>query len=153
MKTTFKVLFLGAALCCAALFLCNNNRQRAAAVTPADHEQDLFHELKKSDQTGTRHKRGRMVAGAVSPQAVIEGLKRSSRRTKQLFSAARFICIFPIEPATCTAVCNKPSDAVAAVRMLKQQGCSEIRLLAPVPTDIYDAIVKTAREQDIRINA
>ncbi len=82
---------------------------------------------------------------------LLEG-RQADLRKKKVFGAAQFVCALPIEPGTFTTVCREPEDAEAAVKKLKKQGCSEIWLKTVSNKAVLNAIVKSAREHDLRIN-
>ena len=146
MKKILCVLFL-LAVCVATLAgLHRSNRQvadgcaNASQATKAALPESAFKGHKPPPRCGE------------SPQTVIEGIKRSSRKNKRIFSAAQFICILPMHAPALTTVCTGPAEAVAAVLRMKAEGYEEIRLRTPVSGPVYDAIIRTARENDIRVN-
>ncbi len=128
----------------------------ASAVVPVDPGQELYNSIrtdKKAERRSSLQKRQASVAEVHQP-VVIEGHRAMQPRAKKVFSAAQFICKLPIEDnTTYTAICSDAAQAVATVKKLKERGCNEITLRDTTPGKVHDAIVRTARENDMRINA
>lgn len=88
------------------------------------------------------------------PPVVIEGHRPRPARPKKVFTAAQFVCALPIEnPETYTVILNNAEDAADAILQMKKDGCDEITLKNTQPGEVLDAIVKTAKRHDMRINA
>ena len=127
---------------------------KMAAVAPQNQESEFYHQIKARPGNHAKQlKSERTLTGGQTITTVIEGLKRSARRNRKIFGAAQFICILPLEKHGSTETCSRPSEAVEAVRKLKAAGYDEIRVSSMTSAEVYDAIVRTAREEDIRINA
>lgn len=148
-----KSILLSVATLVLVAFVCLplSTKSPAAAVAPVMLPEQEFYKTLELPGSGDNEIRKRPRAEL--PQAVIEGIRRSASKSKKMFRATQFICILPIESSsTLTTTIHDPSEAVAAVKMLKEEGVDEIRLRSPISQDMLNAIVKTAREQDIRIN-
>lgn len=148
-----KSILLSVATLLLVAFVCLplSTKSPAAAVAPVMLPEQEFY--KTLELPGSGDNEIRKQPRAELPQAVIEGIRRSASKSKKMFRATQFICILPIESSsTLTTTIHDPSEAVAAVKMLKEEGVDEIRLRSPISQDMLNAIVKTAREQDIRIN-
>ena len=128
-----------------------------AAVVPVAPGQELYNSIradKITDRKVTPRKRDATVVAGLLHPVVIEGHCAVQPRAKKVFSAAQFICKLPIEDnTTYTAVCSDAAQAVATVKKLKERGCRENTLNDTTPGAEHDAIVRTARENDMRINA
>ena len=123
-----------------------------AAVVPVDPGQELYESIRKPrKETPAMTARKPVSAVTRNEQVLIEGHKKA--RPKKVFSAAQFVCGLPIETGTCTAVFTEPREAEAALKKMKEQGFDEIWLKTPAYGEVYDALVKSARELEIRINA
>ncbi|MCD6067635.1 MAG: amidohydrolase family protein [Bacteroidetes bacterium] len=48
-------------------------------------------------------------------------------------------------------ICTTPKEAEVAVRKCKKQGYDEIKITFMVKRDVYDAIIKTAKEENIKV--
>jgi hypothetical protein len=120
----------------------------AAVVVPSDPAQELYERIRAK-------KKVRAVAqvqlAANSNSVLIEGHKAA--KPAKVFNAAQFVCRLPLETGTYTTICKEPAEAEAAMKIMKERGFDEIRLKTPATGKVYDAIVKSARELEMRINA
>jgi hypothetical protein len=70
----------------------------------------------------------------------------------QLFvSSPQFVGNWPWPGKMFAEICKEPKDAIAAVRKCKQEGYDEIKITFMVKRDVYDAIIKTAKEVGMKI--
>ena len=139
-----------------------NKNEHLAAVVPVDPEQEFIESI-KTPLPGKPPKSAIPEPVAIpdipstklskKETVYVEGRRAQASRAKKVFSAAQFICSLPIEAGTCTTVCNAVSEATAMVRKLKEEGYSMIRLTGAHNGEVYNAILKSAREQDMRVDA
>lgn len=66
-------------------------------------------------------------------------------------SSPQFVGNWPWPGKVFAMVCKTPEDAVRAVRRCKKEGYDEIKITFMVKHDVYDAIVKTAKEVKIKV--
>jgi hypothetical protein len=122
-----------------------------AAVVPVDPGQELYHSIRKPKREVHIVRTQKTAALQNENELVlIEGHKKP--RSK-VFSAAQFVCGLPIETGTFKTVCKEPKEAEAALKKMKEQGFDEIWLKTPACGEVYNALVKSARELEMRINA
>jgi len=70
----------------------------------------------------------------------------------QLFVVSpQFVGAWPWPGKVFAAVCKTPQEAEAAVRRYKAEGYDEIKITFMVKRDVYDAIIKTAKEEGIKV--
>ncbi len=70
----------------------------------------------------------------------------------QLFvSSPQFVGDWPWRGKVFAEICKTPKEAEAAVRKCKKQGYDEIKITFMVPRNVYDAIIKTAKEEGIKV--
>lgn len=70
----------------------------------------------------------------------------------QLFvSSPQFVGDWPWPGKVFAMICKQPEDAVKAVRQCKKEGYDEIKITFMVKRDVYDAIIKTAKEEKIKV--
>jgi imidazolonepropionase-like amidohydrolase len=70
---------------------------------------------------------------------------------KLYVSSPQFAGSWPWPGKVFAAVCTTPKEAEAAVRMCKKQGYDEIKITFMVKRDVYDAIIRTAKEENIKV--
>jgi hypothetical protein len=128
------------------------SREIMAAVVPVDPGQELYQSIRKTKRE-IRVVPAQKAVAVVSQNehVLIEGHKKA--RSKKVFSAAQFVCGLPIESGTFKTVCKEPKEAEAALKKMKEQGFDEIWLKTPVCGEVYNALVKSARELEMHINA
>lgn len=66
-------------------------------------------------------------------------------------SSPQFVGNWPWPGKVFAKICKKPEEAVEAVRQCKREGYDEIKITFMVKRDVYDAIIKTAKEEDIKV--
>jgi cytosine/adenosine deaminase-related metal-dependent hydrolase len=66
-------------------------------------------------------------------------------------SSPQFVGNWPWPGKVFAKICKTPEEAAAAVRQCKKQGYDEIKITFMVKRDVYDAIIKTAKEEDIKV--
>jgi imidazolonepropionase-like amidohydrolase len=66
-------------------------------------------------------------------------------------SSPQFVGNWPWPGKVFAKVCKKPDEAVEAVRKCKKEGYDEIKITFMVKRDVYDAIIKTAKEENIKV--
>lgn len=66
-------------------------------------------------------------------------------------SSPQFVGSWPWPGRVFAIVCKKTEEAVEAVRRCKQEGYDEIKITFMIKRDVYDAIIKTAREERIKV--
>lgn len=70
----------------------------------------------------------------------------------QLFVASpQFVGAWPWPGKVFAAICKTPEEAEAAVRKYKAEGYDEIKITFMVKRDVYDAIIRTAKEEGIKV--
>jgi hypothetical protein len=70
----------------------------------------------------------------------------------QLFVASpQFVGAWPWGDPVFAAICKTPEEAVAAVRRFRDEGYDEIKITFMVRRDVYDAIIRTAREVGLKV--
>lgn len=71
----------------------------------------------------------------------------------ELFVASpQFVGRWPWPGKIFAAVCTKPEEATAAVKKYKAEGYDEIKITFMVKRDVYDAIIKTAAAENIKVS-
>ncbi|MBL7934097.1 MAG: amidohydrolase family protein [Bacteroidia bacterium] len=66
-------------------------------------------------------------------------------------SSPQFVGDWPWPGKMFAMLCKSPEDAIAAVKKCKKQGYDEIKITFMVKREVYDAIIKTAREENIKV--
>lgn len=66
-------------------------------------------------------------------------------------SSPQFVGAWPWPAPVFAMVCQTPEQAVAAVKKCKAQGYDEIKITFMVKRDVYDAIIQTAKEENIKV--
>lgn len=66
-------------------------------------------------------------------------------------SSPQFVGNWPWPGKVFAEICKEPKDAIAAVRKCKAEGYDEIKITFMVKRDVYDAIIKTAKEVGIKV--
>lgn len=70
----------------------------------------------------------------------------------QLYVASpQFVGAWPWPGKVFAAICKTPQDAETAVRRCKKEGYDEIKITFMVKRDVYDAIIKTAKDEKIKV--
>jgi hypothetical protein len=70
----------------------------------------------------------------------------------ELFVASpQFVGRWPWPGKVFAAVCTTPSEAAAAVKKFKAEGYDEIKITFMVKRDVYDAIIKTAAAEGMKV--
>jgi len=70
---------------------------------------------------------------------------------KLLVSSPQFVGSWPWPGKVFAEICKTPAEAEAAVIKCRQQGYDEIKITFMVKRDVYDAIIKTAKAQGIKV--
>lgn len=70
---------------------------------------------------------------------------------KLLVSSPQFVGNWPWPGKVFAEICKTPAEAEAAVKACKQAGYDEIKITFMVKRDVYDAIIKTAKAQGIKV--
>ncbi|MCC6282527.1 MAG: amidohydrolase family protein [Saprospiraceae bacterium] len=63
----------------------------------------------------------------------------------------QFVGAWPWRGKVFAAVCDTPEKAEAAVKKYKSEGYDEIKITFMVKRDVYDAIIKTAKKEGIKV--
>lgn len=66
-------------------------------------------------------------------------------------SSPQFVGNYPWPGKVFAKICKTPNDAVIAVKQCKKEGYDEIKITFMVKRDVYDAIIKTAKEENIKV--
>lgn len=66
-------------------------------------------------------------------------------------SSPQFVGAWPWPGKIFAMICKTPQEAVDGVRLCKKQGYDEIKITFMVKRDVYDAIIKTAKEENIKV--
>lgn len=66
-------------------------------------------------------------------------------------TSPQFVGAWPWKGKVFAEITTTPAEAIAAVKKCKQEGYDEIKITFMVKRDVYDAIIKTAREQNIKV--
>lgn len=66
-------------------------------------------------------------------------------------SSPQFVGNWPWLGKVFAMICKTPEDAVRAVRKCKKEGYDEIKITFMVKRDVYNAILKTAKEENIKV--
>jgi hypothetical protein len=66
-------------------------------------------------------------------------------------SSPQFVGNWPWPGKVFAKICKRPEEAVEAVRECKKLGYDEIKITFMVKRDVYDAIIRTAKEEDIKV--
>src|SRR5690606_24439951 len=66
-------------------------------------------------------------------------------------SSPQFVGNWPWPGKVFAKICKTPEDAVNAVRQCKKEGYDEIKITFMVKRNVYDAIIKTAKEENIKV--
>lgn len=66
-------------------------------------------------------------------------------------SSPQFVGRWPWPGKVFAAICTTPKEAEDAVKKFQQQGYDEIKITFMVKADVYDAIIKTAKEVGIKV--
>jgi imidazolonepropionase-like amidohydrolase len=66
-------------------------------------------------------------------------------------SSPQFVGAWPWEGKVFAAICTTPAEADQAVRKFKKEGYDEIKITFMVKRDVYDQIIKTAKEVGIKV--
>jgi len=66
-------------------------------------------------------------------------------------SSPQFVGKWPWPGKVFARICKKPEEAVDAVKQCKKEGYDEIKITFMVKRDVYDAIIKTAKEENIKV--
>lgn len=66
-------------------------------------------------------------------------------------SSPQFVGNYPWEGKVFAKICKTPNEAVVAVKQCKKEGYDEIKITFMVKRDVYDAIIKTAKEEGIKV--
>jgi hypothetical protein len=123
-----------------------------AAVVPVDPGQELYQSIRKQKKDARVLPAQKTIAAVNDHDPVLIEVHKKARANK-VFSAAQFVCGLPIETGTIKTVCKEPKDVEEALKKMKEEGFDEIWLKTPASGDVYNALVKSARELEIRINA
>lgn len=70
---------------------------------------------------------------------------------KLSISSPQFVGNYPWPGKVFAEVCKTPEEAEAAVKKCKKQGYDEIKITFMVKRDVYDAIIKTAKTEGIKV--
>lgn len=70
---------------------------------------------------------------------------------KLFVSSPQFVGNYPWPGKVFAMVCRTPQEAEAAVKKCKSEGYDEIKITFMVKKDVYDAIIKTAKEAGIKV--
>jgi hypothetical protein len=70
---------------------------------------------------------------------------------KLFISSPQFVGNYPWPGKVFAMVCKTPAEAKAAVKKCKKEGYDEIKITFMVKRDVYDAIIKTAKEEGIKV--
>ena len=66
-------------------------------------------------------------------------------------SSPQFVGNWPWPGKVFAKICKTPGEAEQAVRECKKEGYDEIKITFMVKRDVYDAIIKTAKEENIKV--
>lgn len=66
-------------------------------------------------------------------------------------SSPQFVGAWPWPGKVFAMICKTPAEAADAVRRCKKEGYDEIKITFMVKRDVYDAIIKTAVEENIKV--
>jgi len=66
-------------------------------------------------------------------------------------SSPQFVGNYPWDGKVFAKICKTPDDAIAAVKQCKKEGYDEIKITFMVKRDVYDAIIKTAKDENIKV--
>lgn len=81
-----------------------------------------------------------------------ENVRTKKWKGPELFvSSPQFVGDWPWPGKVFAMVCKTPEEAVAAVKKCKSEGYNEIKITFMVKRDVYDAIIKTAKEEHIKV--
>ena len=127
-------------------------RGMVAAVVQVDPGQELFESIRKPKKE-VRYVPAPKPVVAVNDHDPVMIEVHKKTRPKKVFSAAQFVCGLPIETGTIKTVCKEPKEVEIALKKMKEEGFDEIWLKTPACGEVYNALVKSARELEIRINA
>lgn len=67
-------------------------------------------------------------------------------------SSPQFVGQWPWKGMVNAMICKTPEEAVEAVRTCKKEGYDEIKITFMVKRDVYDAIIRTAKQEHIKVN-
>ncbi len=70
---------------------------------------------------------------------------------KLFISSPQFVGAWPWPDQVFAMVCTTPDEAIMAVKTCKAQGYDEIKITFMVKRNVYDAIIRTAREENIKV--
>ncbi|HEY1039147.1 MAG TPA: amidohydrolase family protein [Bacteroidia bacterium] len=70
---------------------------------------------------------------------------------KLFVSSPQFVGNYPWPGKVFAEICKTPDEAVTAVKRCKAAGYDEIKITFMVKKDVYDAIIKTAKEERIKV--
>jgi hypothetical protein len=73
------------------------------------------------------------------------------RGPRLYISSPQFVGAWPWPGKVFAMICKNPQEAVEAVRQCKREGYDEIKITFMVKREVYNAIVKTAREENIKV--
>ncbi|MES2679433.1 MAG: amidohydrolase family protein [Bacteroidota bacterium] len=73
------------------------------------------------------------------------------RGPRLYISSPQFVGAWPWPGKVFAMVCKNPQEAVDAVRQCKKEGYDEIKITFMVKRDVYNAIIKTAAEEKIKV--
>lgn len=68
-----------------------------------------------------------------------------------MVSSPQFVGKWPWPGRIFGAICTTPEQGAEAVKRFKKEGYDEIKITFMVTRDVYDAVVKTAREEHIKV--
>jgi len=85
----------------------------------------------------------------------LEARKKVAEHTwtgpKLFVSSPQFVGNWPWPGKVFAEICKTPAEAEAAVKACKQAGYDEIKITFMVKRDVYDAIIKTAKAEGIKV--
>lgn len=70
---------------------------------------------------------------------------------KLTVASPQFVGAWPWRGKVFAEICTTPEEASAAVKKCKKQGYDEIKITFMVKRDVYDAIIKTAARENIKV--
>ncbi len=68
-----------------------------------------------------------------------------------IVASPQVVGAWPWPPPVFAYICKTPADAEKAVRKAKADGYDEIKITFMVKRDVYDAIIRTAKEQQLKV--
>lgn len=78
-------------------------------------------------------------------------IDRKWRGPRLYISSPQFVGAWPWPGKVFAKICKTPQEAEEAVKACKQDGYDEIKITFMVKRDVYNAIIKTAKQENIRV--